>query len=310
MIELRQVTKKYGPLEALHEVSFTAPRGQITGLLGVNGAGKTTALNILTGYFPPTAGQVLVDGMDMLTDSARCKRQIGFLPEKPPIYDEMTVREYLTFASRLREVEARSIPAHVREIIGLCGLEEAADRTLGRLSKGYRQRVGFAQALCGAPPVLVLDEPTVGLDPRQVAEIRELMRRLGEKHTIIFSSHLLSEVQQLCSRVVILHHGRVLREANLGDMMEDGGTLRLRVSIALGESRLLPALRSLPCVRRVKTLPTQDAAVTEAVLECDAAQDPQTQLFHLLAAMDAPLRLLYPERDSLEDVFLRATEEG
>ncbi len=310
MIELRQVTKKYGPLEALHEVSFTAPRGQITGLLGVNGAGKTTALNILTGYFPPTAGQVLVDGMDMLTDSARCKRQIGFLPEKPPIYDEMTVREYLTFASRLREVEARSIPAHVREIIGLCGLEEAADRTLGRLSKGYRQRAGFAQALCGAPPVLVLDEPTVGLDPRQVAEIRELMRRLGEKHTIIFSSHLLSEVQQLCSRVVILHHGRVLREANLGDMMEDGGALRLRVSIALGESRLLPALRSLPCVRRVKTLPTQDAAVTEAVLECDAAQDPQTQLFHLLAAMDAPLRLLYPERDSLEDVFLRATEEG
>jgi ABC-2 type transport system ATP-binding protein len=126
----------------------------------------------------------------------------------------------------------------VREIIGLCGLEEAADRTLGRLSKGYRQRAGFSLALCGAPPVLVLDEPTVGLDPRQVAEIRELMRRLGEKHTIIFSSHLLSEVQQLCSRVVILHHGRVLREANLGDMMEDGGTLRLRVSIALGESRL------------------------------------------------------------------------
>ena len=197
MIELRHVTKRYGAVEALHDVSFRAPEGQIVGLLGQNGAGKSTTLNILTGYLPPTSGQVLVDGMDLLQNARECKRLIGYLPEKPPLYDEMTVRAYLKSA----------IAAHVEDIIRTCGLSEVAHRLIGHLSKGYRQRVGVAQSLCGNPKVLVLDEPTVGLDPRQVVEIRALIADLGKTHTVIFSSHLLSEIQQLCQRVLILNRG-------------------------------------------------------------------------------------------------------
>ena len=308
MIELRHVSKRYGATEAVHDLSFSAPDGQIVGLLGQNGAGKTTTLNMLTGYFPPTTGQVLVNGMDMLANPRQCKRCIGYLPEKPPLYDEMTVRGYLGFVCELKEVERRAISGHVEDIMATCGLTEVRSRLVGHLSKGYRQRVGIAQALCGDPPVIVLDEPTVGLDPRQVVEIRQLMREMGKRHTVLFSSHLLPEIQQLCQRVIILHHGRLVREADMN------ATLRLRASIAMGERALLPALKGLPCVRRVKVLPTPRAEITEVELECDRQGgdrgDPQTQLFRLLCGLDAPIRMLYPLGDSLEEVFLRATSEG
>ncbi len=309
MIELKGVTKRYGAVEAIHDISFTAPEGQIVGLLGQNGAGKTTTLNIITGYMPPTDGQVLVNGMDMLNHSRDCKRQIGYLPEKPPLYEEMTVHSYLRFVCGLKEVERRAIRSHVEEILHLCGLEDAAHRVIGHLSKGYQQRVGIAQALCGNPPVLVLDEPTVGLDPRQVVEIRQLIRTLGRSHTIVFSSHMLAEIQQLCQRVIILHQGRLIREADMQDVTGTGDVLRLRASIAAPERSLLPAIQSLPCVRRVKKLPMQENGVTEVRIECirSATPDPQTQLFQLLCGMDAPLKLLMPEQDSLEDAFLRAT---
>ena len=314
MIELRHVSKRYGATEAVHDLSFSAPEGQIVGLLGQNGAGKTTTLNMLTGYFPPTSGQVLVNGMDMLANPRQCKRCIGYLPEKPPLYDEMTVRGYLGFVCELKEVERRAIPKHVEEIMATCGLTEVRSRLVGHLSKGYRQRVGIAQALCGDPPVIVLDEPTVGLDPRQVVEIRQLMREMGRRHTVLFSSHLLPEIQQLCQRVIILHHGRLVREADMSELSGEGTTLRLRASIAMGERALLPALKGLPCVRRVKVLPTPHAEITEVELECDRQGgergDPQTQLFRLLCGLDAPIRMLYPLGDSLEEVFLRATSEG
>lgn len=186
MIELRHVTKRYGAVEALHDVSFRAPEGQIVGLLGQNGAGKSTTLNILTGYLPPTSGQVLVDGMDLLQNARECKRLIGYLPEKPPLYDEMTVRSYLRFVCELKEVQKSAIAAHVEDIIRTCGLSEVAHRLIGHLSKGYRQRVGVAQSLCGNPKVLVLDEPTVGLDPRQVVEIRALIADLGKRTRSFF----------------------------------------------------------------------------------------------------------------------------
>lgn len=313
MIELSHVSKRYGAVEAVHDLSFSAPKGQIVGLLGQNGAGKTTTLNMLTGYFPPTSGQVLVDGMDMLQHPRPCKRAIGYLPEKPPLYDEMTVVGYLTFVCRLKEVERRSIPRHIDEIMQICGLTEVRHRLLGHLSKGYRQRVGVAQALCGDPPVLVLDEPTVGLDPRQVVEIRELMRELGKNHTVIFSSHLLPEIQQLCQRVVLLHKGKLIREADMSELTDTGSVIRLRASIAMRERQLLSALRGLPCVRRVKALPTMDVEVSEVLMECDRdggdRGDPRTQLFRLLSGLDAPLLMLVQQRDTLEDVFLKATSE-
>ena len=313
MIELKNVTKRYGAVEAVHDLSFSAPKGQIVGLLGQNGAGKTTTLNILTGYFPPTAGQVLVDGEDMLQHPRHCKRAIGYLPERPPLYDEMDVEGFLKFVCRLKEVERQAIGKHVDEIMQICGLTEVRHRLLGHLSKGYRQRVGVAQALCGDPQVLVLDEPTVGLDPRQVVEIRELMRELGKNHTVVFSSHLLPEIQQLCQRVVLLHKGKLIREAEMSELTDTGNIIRLRASIAMRERQLLPALRGLPCVRRVKTLPTMDVEVSEVMIECDRdggdRGDPRMQLFRLLSGLDAPLLMLVQQRDTLEDVFLKATSE-
>ncbi len=309
MIECKGVTKRYGAVEAIRNISFTAPRGQIVGLLGQNGAGKTTTLNILTGYMPPTEGQVLVNGMDMLTQARACKRAIGYLPEKPPLYDEMTVRSYLKFVCELKEVSRKEIPAHLEEILSTCGLTDVSERLIGHLSKGYRQRVGVAQALCGDPPVLVLDEPTVGLDPRQVVEIRGLIQRLGAGHTVIFSSHLLSEIQQLCQRVIILHRGKLIREADMAELTEPSDVLVLRAAIKGRQQELLPAILSLPCVRRVTPLKQAEAGVTEVRIECtrNTSPDAQTALFRLLCAMEAPIMQLVPEHDSLEDMFLQAT---
>ena len=200
MIELEHATKKYGAIYGLRDVTLHIGKGETVGLLGRNGAGKTTALNLITGYFPPTAGTVRIGGMDMLESALACRHMIGYLPERPPLYDEMTTEEYLRFVCELREVTAKAIPAHVEEILTLCGLQETRGRLLGHMSKGYRQRAGIAQALCGSPEILILDEPTVGLDPKQTVEIRELIRRLQAEHTVVFSSHILSEVQQLVQR--------------------------------------------------------------------------------------------------------------
>lgn len=309
MTEFIHVSKNYGPVTGLQDLSFRIGERGIVGLLGQNGAGKTTALNILTGYLPPTAGRVLIDGQDLLKEPAACKRKIGYLPEKPPLYDEMTVAEYLRFAASLREVTRQDIRCHVEEIMQLCSLLDVKGRLIGQLSKGYRQRVGLAQALCGDPSVLVLDEPTVGLDPKQVVEIRQLIRELGKDRLVLFSSHLLPEVQQLCDRVLILNHGRLVRFLDMKD--DDRGRALQLLLTALGpEEKLLPAFRSLPGIRRVRSLNSLDHEVTEAELtflpEAEG-EDPRVRLFRLLNALDAPLLRLTQKQDSLEELFLQVT---
>lgn len=308
MIEFRQVSRRFGQVRALDNVSFSVRESGVLGLLGVNGAGKSTALNLLTGYYPSTSGEVLIDGTDIQLRPRECKRRIGYLPEQPPLYDELTVREYLRYVSALREVSPRDVKRHVENVADLCGLTGVIDRRLGKLSKGYRQRAGFAQALCGDPPILVLDEPTVGLDPRQIVEIRSLIRTLGQDHTVIFSSHLLHEVQALCGRALILHEGRLVWDGGLRES-GDGAPVTLRLSVWGEAERILPLLREADGVLRVRALPAGQPDVTACELTCAAGEDgrPQARLARLLADRGVPLLSLTEEGDSLETIFLRVT---
>lgn len=308
MISLSGVTKRYGAATAVQDLSFTVSSGETLGLLGQNGAGKTTTLNIITGYLAPTSGDVRVGDYDLLTQPRQAKRLIGYLPEQPPLYDEMTVESYLRFVCRLRLVVEADIARHVRDIAAQTNLSDVLGRRVGNLSKGYRQRVGLAQALCGEPEVLVLDEPTVGLDPRQTAEFRDTLKKLSGGRTVIFSSHILSEVQALCDRVIILHHGRVACDQRLGDMGRGAGT-RLQAAICGDMETLLPALRSLSSVARVTRLPAREAGVAEVLIEGKPGAVPQKELFTLLCGLQMPLMRLTPAADTLEDVFLRCTAD-
>ena len=308
MITLSGVTKRYGAATAVQDLSFTVSSGETLGLLGQNGAGKTTTLNIITGYLAPTSGDVRVGDYDLLTQPRQAKQLIGYLPEQPPLYDEMTVESYLRFVCRLRLVVEADIARHVRDIAAQTSLTDVLGRRVGNLSKGYRQRVGLAQALCGEPEVLVLDEPTVGLDPRQTAEFRDTLKKLSGGRTVIFSSHILSEVQALCDRVIILHHGRVVCDQRLGDMGRGAGT-RLQAAICGDMETLLPALRSLSSVARVTRLPAREAGVAEVLIEGKPGAVPQKELFTLLCGLQMPLMRLTPAADTLEDVFLRCTAD-
>ena len=306
MIELEQVTKKYGNLTALHDVSFHVAKNETVGLLGRNGAGKTTLLNLMTGYFPPSEGCVRIGGKDMAEESAACKRMIGYLPEKPPLYDEMTAEEYLRFVCGLREVKKQAVKEHIDEILALCGLQEVRRRVLGHLSKGYRQRAGIAQALCGAPEILILDEPTVGLDPKQTVEIRELIRALSSEHTVVFSSHILSEVQQACSRVIILDEGRMALDYDAAK--PESGIMKIRLKIAGKKEETLSRLRRLDGVLEAEALPGEDPDVLEARVAAARGADggeALDRLFRALADSGLPVRMMREEQENLEEVFLR-----
>lgn len=308
MITFDHVSKRYGVHQALSDISFTAEKGQIVGLLGQNGAGKTTAMNILTGCLAPSDGAVRVGGHDVLTAPREAKRLIGYLPEAAPLYDEMTVGAYLRFVCELKEVSSGAISAHVADVAARAGLTAELPRKIGNLSKGYRQRVGMAQALCGSPEALILDEPTAGLDPRQSSEMCALVKSLSGEHTVLLSSHILSEVQSVCDRVLILHHGKIICDSALSALR--CGEKRLRAVIACGEGALLPALRTLRSVRRVTVERGGEPGTTTVVLTAAEGVGVERELFRLLSGMQTPLIRLAPVEDSLEEVFLRATREA
>ncbi len=224
MIEVKNLTKVYGNLVAVNDVSFKAERGQILGFLGPNGAGKTTTMRIITGFMPATSGTVIIDGLDIFSQSLEARRRIGYLPENPPLYADMRVDSYLRFVARLKGVPRRAVEESVEHVAQVCGLEEVIGRICGQLSKGYRQRAGLAGALIHNPQVLVLDEPTIGLDPRQIRDIRSLIRGLSGDRTIVLSTHILPEVSQICDKVVIINDGRVVLEEAL-DKLPAGASL-------------------------------------------------------------------------------------
>ena len=306
MVIFENVSKHYGVHKALDQVNFTVNKGKILGLLGQNGAGKTTAMNIMTGCLAPSRGRVLMGGYDVLLQPGQAKQLIGYLPETAPLYDEMTVEAYLRFACRLKSVEKAQVKKHIAQVAEKTGLQNVLERKIGNLSKGYRQRAGMAQALCGTPDVIILDEPTVGLDPRQASEMRQLILSLRGEHTVIFSSHILSEVQSVCDRVLILHHGKVLCDSEM-DSLKRGGNV-LRAVIAGGEQTILPALRSLQKVSRAEVIRGGEPGVTQVRLTVQE-EGAERELFTLLSAMQAPLLRLQPEENSLEEIFLQTTKE-
>ncbi len=221
MLEVQNLTKRYGDIVAVRDVSFTAAQGQILGFLGPNGAGKTTTMRILTGYLPATSGTAKVAGFDVFTESAEVRRRIGYLPENPPLYADMTTDAYLRFVARIKGMPRAALEDAIDRAVQTCGLESVRERLLGHLSKGFRQRVGLAQALIHDPPVLVLDEPTIGLDPRQIIEIRALIRKLAGQRTVILSTHILPEVSQICEKVVIINEGEVVLEQDMASLTRD-----------------------------------------------------------------------------------------
>ncbi len=307
MLEVLNVSKRYGRVDALRSVNLTVQKGRVLGLLGQNGAGKTTLLNIITGCLAPTAGSVKLDGKDPLLTPAQAKRKLGYMPEHPPLYDEMTVEEYLRFAAALKKVQKAEIPAHVAGIMHATGLWDMRYRLLSHLSKGYRQRAGLAQALCGNPEVLVLDEPTVGLDPKQITEIRTLIQSLSHDHTILFSSHILPEVRQLCDSVVILHKGEVKLNTDMNSIGGGSATVHCRIQ---GESKkLTPALQHLNDLQSMQTLPSSEPGVIAVSLTFGKTTMPEKQVFTLCSALGTPILRMTRHEDDLEQIFLQAIAE-
>ena len=307
MVEVRNLTKRYGVNLALDNVSFTVEEGTIVGFLGPNGAGKSTTMNIITGYLSATSGEVLVAGKNTLDEPLEVKKLIGYLPEQPPLYMDMTVKEYLNFMYDLKKAKLPRAQ-HLQEICQLVRIEEVFNRLVGNLSKGYKQRVGIAQALIGNPPVLILDEPTVGLDPKQIIEIRDLIKRLGKNHTVILSSHILPEVQAICERIIVVNNGRLVADGATDTLAHDlSEDHRLLLRAEGPEREMVHALRALPRIVEVVSMGEKEPGVYEISVETEPTADPRKDIFALMVRKGWPLMALKNMDLTLEDLFLQLT---
>ncbi len=310
MIEVRDLVKRYGAHLAVDHLSFSVPDGQIFGFLGPNGAGKSTTMNIMTGYLGATEGEVLVDGHSITGEPELVKRSVGYLPELPPLYMDMTCEEYLLFAAGLKKVPRKDRNSQVDQVMEMTGTMTVRGRLIRNLSKGYRQRVGLAQALLGFPKVLILDEPTVGLDPKQILEIRTLIRSLSKNHTILLSSHILSEVQEVCDHLLIIHHGRKVAcgaPDELERELADEPTLELTLRGTDSQARAM--LAGVPSVAALSPLPTREENAVSYRLEQATGADIREDLFHACAQAGLPILALRRDALTLEDIFLRLTSD-
>ncbi|WP_028505053.1 ATP-binding cassette domain-containing protein [Ruminococcus sp. FC2018] len=310
MIEVKNITKRYGSQKAVEDVSFCVNEGEILGFLGPNGAGKSTVMNIITGYISSTSGKVLVDGKDIVEAPAYAKKQMGYLPEIPPLYEDMTVKEYLYFIYDLKKCKLPKI-SHMKDICSLVGIDSVYNRVIKNLSKGYKQRVGFAQALVGDPKILILDEPTVGLDPRQIAEIRSLIKKLGKKHTVILSSHILPEIQAVCDRIVVINHGRIVAddtEENILTSFEEERKLFLTVEGA-GRETIRSAVEKLKGVKTVSFAKERKSSLDVEITaqkDCDIRK----AVFDTAAKNGWTILEMRSSKLTLEEIFIRLTESG
>lgn len=308
MIEVKNLSKRYGNNLAVKDVSFSISEGEIVGFLGPNGAGKSTIMNILTGYLSLTDGNVSVGGFDILENPEQAKRHIGYLPEQPPLYQDMTVREYLNFIYDLKQVKFPRKP-HIDEICKLVHIEHVEKRRIKNLSKGYKQRVGIAQALVGNPDVLILDEPTVGLDPKQIIEIRKLIAGLGKHHTIILSSHILSEIQAVCKRILIINNGQIVADdtaANLSHNLSEKHSIHLRVKGP--EAEVVKLLSSIKGVNSVVTLGVVEEGSNDFEVEPMDGFDVRQDIFARLSDRKWTILEIASSELSLEQIFLRLTD--
>ncbi|MDX1412231.1 MAG: ATP-binding cassette domain-containing protein [Nitrospirales bacterium] len=306
MIEVQHVTKQYGPITAVRDISFSVKEGEIVAFLGPNGAGKTTTMRLLTGYMPPTEGTLRIAGYDCAESPIQVKHRIGYLPESPPLYLELTVHEFLTFVGRLKGLSSEQLTQRKGQVLEQTGLGDVQHRVIGHLSRGYRQRVGLAQAILHDPPVLILDEPSVGLDPNQIIEIRDLIKSLAGTHTIILSTHILSEATALCQRVIIIHQGRIAAvdtPEQLSARLRQTQKLSLTVKKSLQDME--HQLRAILGVQEVCAGPSSNTYIIEASLDSDIQEDlTQFVVKHGLGLLELKSQSL-----TLEDVFIRLTHD-
>jgi ABC-2 type transport system ATP-binding protein len=307
MIEVKHLTKHYGDKVAVNDISFTVEDGEILGLLGPNGAGKSTTMNMLTGYISSTSGQALINGVDILEDPIKAKSQIGYLPELPPLYLDMTVMGYLNFVYDLKKCKLPR-KSHLQDVCNLCRITDVSGRVIKHLSKGYRQRVGVAQALVGNPPILILDEPTVGLDPKQIIEIRTLVKKLGKRHTVILSSHILTEIQAVCDRVVIIDHGKVVANDTTDNLSKSvSGSHKLVVRMDGAKSEVLQAIRAISGVVKVMADMEREPGIFEYEIESRPDADIRLALNDMVQANGWHIYKMDLGEMTLEDVFLKIT---
>lgn len=308
MIEVKDLTKAYGRIKAINNLSFAVEKGEILGFLGPNGAGKSTTMNIITGYIPATEGIVKVAGYDVLEDAREVKKKIGYLPENPPVYPDMTVEEYLLFVSQLKSVSPKMRKSNISEVMELVKIQDVRKRLIKNLSKGYKQRVGLAQAMIGNPEVLILDEPTVGLDPKQIIEIRNLIKSLGKDRTIILSSHILPEVSAICQRVIIINKGEIVAidtPEKLSNVLE--GSNKLLVKIEGYSDKALEIIKGVQGVKNAEVYGQKDENSTEFIVESESSEDIRKLLFYAMADNRMPILEIKSHGLSLEEVFLQLT---
>ena len=310
MIEINHLVKKYGSHVAVDDLSLTVEPGRIYGFLGPNGAGKSTTMNIITGYLAATGGEVKINGFDVLKQPEEAKKCVGYLPELPPLYMDMTVKEYLDFVAELKKLDKNLRAGYVKEAMKITRTEEVSGRLIRNLSKGYRQRVGFAQAVLGYPEILILDEPTVGLDPKQIIEIRDLIRELGKKHTIILSSHILSEISAVCDHVFIISHGKLVASDSTENLLERmTGAQEIELLLKAEENEAETAIREIAQVERCEKTEAKEDGTVGLLVTAKKDADVREAIYHTCVEHHMPILEMKAASKSLEDVFLELTSQ-